>query len=46
MVCWKCICEERLNPQSLYLHFNNSTCKCYNLCFMKYHFQTMRIIDG
>lgn len=39
MVCWKCntffcwLCEERLNPESPYLHFNNRASKCYNLLF-------------
>jgi hypothetical protein len=39
MVCWKCntffcwLCEERLNPQSPFLHFNNPASKCYNLLF-------------
>lgn len=41
MVCWKCntffcwLCEERLNPQSPYLHFRNPASKCYNLLFYR-----------
>lgn len=39
MACWKCstffcwLCEERLNPESPYLHFSNPASKCYNLLF-------------
>lgn len=39
MVCWKCntffcwLCEERLDPESPYLHFSDRSSKCYRLLF-------------